>query len=183
MPYKGRRQIDTSRPVYEPKCVRGEVIPADEYGPYIKDEIYLHTMMGEHLDQICTRENFPSKATIMRWLRKDAQFKEEFIECQRIAILDDAAKMQWIADGNAKVQIERVSIDEDGEEVTTFLEVQEDVQRSALRVKTIQWRASRLLPKVFGDRIQNDHNFEKTESLLDLLKSADNAGHNLPKPN
>lgn len=182
MPHKGRRQTSPPRPVYDPKLVRGEVIPGSSYPDHIKNSIYMHVMMGEHLDIICKRPNYPSKGTVLNWLRVDPQFKEEFIECQRIAVMDNAAKMQWIADGNAKVSIEKVTVNEDGEEITTFLEVPEDTQRSALRIKTIQWLAARLLPKLYGDRVQNDHNFEGG-GLLELLKGADNAGHKLPNQN
>lgn len=183
MPYKGRRQTKDYAQVHMPEPARGEVIHGHEYGQHIKDDILLLIVQGEPLKQICARENFPSELTVARWMFENPQFEKAFINALRISALLAVATMQWIADGNEKMLIENTALSEDGEEITTVLEVQEDVQRSALRVKVIQWRASRLQPKIFGDRAQNGKNAGQDEDkgeLTALIELWDNQGHKLP---
>ncbi len=160
---------------------QGATVVPETYPPDVLDIICQRVLSGERLMAICKQDRMPKEATVMRWLNEDENFRNRFLDCQRIRALLDTELMQSIADGDTKVSIEKVVVNNDGKEETVSVEVPEDVQRSALRVKTIQWRAAKLLPKVFGDKIQQEHTL--TGDLAELLKSASNAGHKLPEAN
>lgn len=159
MPYKGRRQFSkkptASEVVRRAPSTQGEVVIPPEYQPDILDQLCLLVMEGEQLDDICQREGMPSRSTVMRWLNRDPGFMDRYIKASQIRAFLDAERMQAIAD-----------------------DTDEDVSRSKLRVNTIQWRASKLLPNVYGDKVQQEHSI--AGDLLKLLEGASDVGHKLP---
>ena len=91
---------------------------------------------GESLRAICRDDDMPDRATALKWLDKHDDFATKYArarEAQADHLFED---MQQVADtGNP-----------------------EDVQRARLRVMTMQWRASKLAPKKYGDRQEVDLN-------------------------
>jgi len=160
------------------KSSQGATVPPSEFPADILDIVCHRVLCGERLSNIHNDPKMPGQGIILKWLNTDEAFRERFLECQKIRALMDSEHMQDIADGKTKVEIEKVITNTEGEQETVTVEVPEDVQRSALRVKTMQWRASKLLPKVFGDKIQQEHSI--TGDLAKLIDSASNSGHNLP---
>lgn len=111
-------------------------------------------MGGESLRTICADANMPSRTTVIRWQTENAEFGAKCArarEEQAHAIFEE---IQEVADkGNP-----------------------DDVQRAKLRVSTMQWRAAKLLPKVYGDKVEVDLNAkiesEDTGALLAELSRA-----------
>lgn len=178
MASKGRKQTQVKVAAPAAVSVRGEIVPSPQYRPDAVDYICLRVLEGDRLDTIAKDADMPTKATILKWLNNDPGFMQRYLDCLKISALGDAEKMQAIADGESTISVEKTTKNSEGEDITTILEMPEDVQRSALRVKTLQWRLARLLPKVFGDKVQNEHTL--TGDLAKLLKGVDNAGHTLP---
>lgn len=97
----------------------------------IAESICERMMDGESLRAICRDDDMPDRSTVLRWLDADEVFAARYArarEAQADALFED---MQEVADsGNV-----------------------EDTQRAKLRVATMQWRAAKLAPKRYGDKV------------------------------
>jgi hypothetical protein len=106
-----------------------------EFTQAVADEICERLIEGASLRSICGDENMPHRSTVLRWLEADEAFAAKYArarELQADALFED---MQDVADaGNP-----------------------DDVQRAKLRVATMQWRASKLAPKKYGERQEVAH--------------------------
>jgi len=120
------------------------------------------TCMG--LKKMCDMSpDLPDQSTVNLWRYKHPEFSDQYAvaklkqadllaeEC--LDISDDASK--------------DVKYDKDGNETCNT----EFVQRSRLRIDTRKWLASKLLPKAYGDRKQDDDTPANTliEKLLEKL--------------
>ena len=114
----------------------------------LSDEICERLIEGESLRSICSDKDMPSRATVLRWMGADAAFEAK---CARARVLQADTlfeELQSIADeGNP-----------------------DDVQRAKLRVSVMQWRASKLAPKKYGDRIthQGDDDADPIKTKTNL---------------
>lgn len=113
---------------------------------------------------ICSHnDEFPDRKTVYAWLSKHPEFRNMYAE----------AKMQQ-ADYLSE---EIIEIADDSTNDTEFkrgekVENREWVNRSRLRVDTRKWLASKLYPRVYGDKIQSDIN-AKVEAKVDATISVD----------
>jgi len=103
---------------------------------------------GRSLRSVCEDESMPDKATVFRWLAKHEAFRDQYARAKEesadalvedmLAIADDGLNDTYTA--------------EDGTERT----MTDVVQRSKLRVETRKWIASKLKPKKYGDKMQQE---------------------------
>ena len=106
---------------------------------------------GQSLRKICSLESFPPMSTVMQWLFNPSSFRDGFMEQYRRA-------RQMQAETHAD---ELIDIADDSSEDEIFTDEgkrllnKEFVQRSKLRIETRQWVTSRLLPKVYGMKIDD----------------------------
>lgn len=103
------------------------------YSDELADTICERMANGESLRNICRDDGFPDRNTVLRWLAKQehAEFAAKYARAREAQADYLAEDMQDVADG-AKP---------------------EDVQVARLRVLTMQWRASKLAPKRYGDKL------------------------------
>ncbi len=105
---------------------------------------------GQSLRKICSLEIMPRMSTVMQWLFNPSDFRDSFMEQYRRA-------RQMQAEVHADEQID-IADDSSEDEIFTDdgrrLLNKEFVARSKLRVETRQWIASRLLPKVYGPKVE-----------------------------
>ena len=101
------------------------------------DAICERLMLGESLRKITRDEDMPSTTSVMRWLQSDEEWGVAF--CGQYA---RARREQ--AELNAERLIE---VAEDAEETSA------GVQKARLLSDNIKWSAAKLLPKVYGDRL------------------------------
>ena len=103
---------------------------------------------GESLRKICLDENMPAHSTILKWLRDIDGFSSQYArarEDQAEFYLDEIIA---ISDESSQDKI----ANEDGTERTDS----EAIQRSKLKVDTRKWVMSKLAPKKYGDKIQQE---------------------------
>jgi len=107
--------------------------PSD-YTPEITDRVCEELMAGKSLIKICEAEDMPDRGTVVRWMNSNPDFaskcaraREEQAEFMDDLILDAA---------NA--------CDED------------NAQSTRVKISAYQWRAMKLKPKKYGDKIQQD---------------------------
>jgi hypothetical protein len=122
------------------------------YTQELADEICARLASGESLRSICKTEGFPHDATVYRWsLDAEHPFSKQYANARQIGYTHLAEELLEIADDGSKDYIEREN--KDGE---PFKAVDHDhIARSRLRVDTRKWLLSKMLPKVYGDRIEH----------------------------
>lgn len=125
------------------------------YTEEIADAICDGLADARSLRSICLDDGMPNQSTVFRWLADEryADFRERYArarEAQADALFDE---MLDIADDGTNDWVERKR--EDGS-TDTVLD-HEHVQRSKLRIDARKWMASKLRPKVYGDKIEHEH--------------------------
>ena len=129
------------------------------YSEDLADRICERIADGESLRSICSDDDMPDRQSVLNWLGEHSDFSAKYArarEAQADHLFED---MQQVADtGNP-----------------------EDVQRARLRVMTMQWRASKLAPKKYGDKQEIDLNVtmdpdQAKARLAELLGKAQSGG-------
>lgn len=120
---------------------------------------------GQSLRAICAAEDMPSQSAVFRWLADErrATFRQQYArarEAQADALFDE---MLDIADDGSNDWMERKRQDGSTDEVLNS----EHVQRSKLRIDARKWMASKLNPKVYGDKLDVTSGNEPLRNLDD----------------
>jgi hypothetical protein len=113
--------------------------PSD-YTQEMADLICEKLCEGESLRAICLQDDMPSRSTVFKWLNDNQDFSDQYArakEEQAEALADDIIS---IADGK-------------GDDLLLTSEIN---QRDKLRVDARKWVASKLKPKKYGDKVQNE---------------------------
>jgi hypothetical protein len=103
--------------------------PSD-YTEHLADEICDRIAAGESLRKICETEGFPHRITVIRWLAAHESFATK---CARARLMQADLMDDKILDAA-----------EDCDE--------ENYQSTKVKISAYQWRASKLAPKIYGDR-------------------------------
>ena len=114
--------------------------------PAILEEVCLRISKGESLRAICKDNHIPDLTTILRWRYEDESFYQQYARARE-------AQAELLAD-----ELFTIS-DDETKDITGELEMPNGVavQRSRLKVDTRKWYLSKVLPKVYGDRVLNEH--------------------------
>lgn len=107
---------------------------------------------GESLRSICRSEEMPGRTTVYRWAIDDiGGFRDQFARARemRAHMLED--DLTEIADDGANDWMERNDPNNPG-----WVANGEHLNRSRLRVDTRKWIASKILPKVYGEKITQE---------------------------
>ena len=91
----------------------------------------------------------PVKSTIYLWLTKHQNFSDQYAKAQGDRTWSMAEDLLEIADDGRNDFMERTAGDE-----TYWVQNGEALQRSRLRVDTRKWLMSKMLPKKYGDKIE-----------------------------
>lgn len=117
----------------------------------IAEKICERLALGETLRGICIDDGMPDVRTVLGWLVEPG--KKEFSHLYAQARLAQAQhlfdELMEIADDGRNDWVQKQL--KNGETATVL--DQEHVQRSRLRVDTRKWYLSKVLPKVYGDKV------------------------------
>lgn len=120
------------------------------YTDQLGETIAASLMAGYSLTKICSVETMPDTATVYRWLAKtDHPFCDRYARAREIQAERMADELLDIADDESK--------DTTGE---LGMPNSVAVQRAKLRTDTRKWIASKLLPKKYGEKVQQEHTGE-----------------------
>lgn len=106
----------------------------------VGDAICERIVNGQSLRAICQDDAMPGASTVLRWLQGDQHvgFREQYTRARQAQAEAAISEITEIADAATN----------------------EDVQVAKLRVDTRKWAASKVLPKVYGERQQIEHTGE-----------------------
>ena len=169
-----------------PTVTPGHVPPApklrfnrpSKYSDEVAREICERIMMQQTLNEIAADPKMPSKRTIVRWLAdtRNVDFREQYYYARRVQAELYVDEIFEIADDSSRDFVTKY--DKDGNEYQE--PNNEHIQRSRVRIDTRKWYASKMVPKIYGDKQQIDH--DVTGDLAELMKTASNHDSGLPPP-
>jgi hypothetical protein len=114
------------------------------YTPETVDVICERIIEGQSLVQICADDDMPGYSTIMQWLSRHAEFAEKYAHARE-------AQADYLADDIIRIADEA-----------------DDAQLARLQVDARKWKASKLAPKKYGDKIDHQHDGALTVQILKL---------------
>lgn len=97
----------------------------------IENEVCSRLIKGESLRRICRDEKMPDRETILNWLESDAEFSAKYARAResQADYMDDL--IQDVADASTA----------------------ETAAADRVKIGAYQWRASKLQPKKYGDKL------------------------------
>ena len=102
-----------------------------EFSQALFDRICERIAEGESLRSICEGADMPARVNVFRWLEGDDALRNQYARAREHQADHEFDEIKAIAD----------------------LASVEDVQVARLRVDTRKWRAGKLRPKVYGDKV------------------------------
>lgn len=103
------------------------------YSDEIADQICDEIIRGASLYRLCERDGFPGERTVYQWLDKNPEFAQKYMRARELQQDREADKIVDIADAA------------------------EDANLARLQIDARKWRASKLAPKKYGDRLDLNH--------------------------
>lgn len=112
----------------------------------IADAICARLAGGDSLRKACREiEGAPDPSTVLRWCEASADFAQQYTRARQVGFMLLADELIEIADDASGDSIET----EDGARPNP-----EWTARSRLRLDTRKWMLSKMLPKVYGDKLE-----------------------------
>ncbi|OAM34235.1 hypothetical protein A7Q01_05850 [Eikenella sp. NML96-A-049] len=107
---------------------------------------------GHSLAAICRRKNLPAPSTIYKWLAESPEFSERYARAREQQADFYADEIIEIADNCPPIH--------------------EEIAKAKVRIDTRKWKAARLAPKKYGDRLDVNATAAvkiETRSLADIF--------------
>jgi hypothetical protein len=138
------------------------------YNREIADKILERLREGEGLNTICRDPDMPSGSAVRGWALDDRDgFGARYARAREIGALAMADDILEIADDARNDWMEK-----HGEDGVAYVLNGEHVARTKLRIDTRKWMLSKVLPKIFGDRVDHTMTIEKLERVEVALVEA-----------
>lgn len=134
-----------------------------DYTDKLADEICdVISCSNKGIKKLCeANENWPHPDTIFLWLKTHKYFSDQYVRAKQLQIEVFIDEILEISDDNTHDYIST----SDGKKVIDH----EHVQRARLRIDTRKWLASKLVPKVYGERTPENNDLEK-DSFIEKAK-------------
>lgn len=94
-----------------------------------KERICLEIAEGKSLKAICEQDDVPSRETVYQWLADDSAFSDKYVRAR-----EDQA--DFYAD-----------------EIIDIADTEPDANKARVRIDARKWKASKLQPKKYGDKV------------------------------
>lgn len=118
------------------------------------DDIILDIESGLSLRASLLKENRPSSRTFFEWIDKDLEKQKQYARA---------------TEKRSDVLFEEIyEIANHTEEDHTPFTGSNVIQRDRLKIDAIKWMLSKMQPKKYGDKIQNEHSGEITTNIISL---------------
>ena len=126
-----------------------------KYSDVITDAICDELASGRSLIQITQESDYPHEVTVYRWLDRHEEFRKKYARARELQAEHYAAEIIRLAD--TPVIAEKRTIKADGSEEVV---IGDNTERTRLQIDARKWYASKLAPKVYGEKIQQEHSGE-----------------------
>lgn len=120
----------------------------------LADAICERLAAGESLVRICAGDGFPSETTVYRWLQTNPAFRDKYAQAREVQAERMADEILEIADDASNDWMVRYT--NGGGDAPGWALNGEHVQRSRLRIDSRKWLMSKMLPKKYGDKVQQE---------------------------
>jgi len=126
------------------------------YTPELTDIICERLASGESLRSISRDSDMPACSTMFKWMREHEQFSKQYVKAKEESADALVEDMLDIADNQVTqpLMIDGKPVEINGEVVMVKDAV--GVNHARLRVDTRKWAASKLKPKKYGDKVQQE---------------------------
>lgn len=148
------------------------------YTERVAKKICERIMRKESLSKICEDPRMPSMQTVIRWFSDDrlADFREMYYYARRVQAELRVDEIFEIADD---VQKDWKPVFDKDQDIVDWTPDNEAIQRSKVRIETRKWYASKMLPRLYGDKVELEHGL--SGELKEMLQKASNNSKGLPK--
>jgi hypothetical protein len=147
------------------------------YTPALAERICDELRTGRTLHDLCAEEGMPADSTVLNWMKTDRDgFRARYWRAREIGYLAMADEIIAIADDGRNDWMDRQAV-QAGEAPATD---PESVARSRLRITARCWLLSKMLPRLFGNRLSVETVHEAGDSLRALLQAIDGRTRGLP---
>lgn len=117
-------------------------------------EICKRLAAGQTLREVCRDEAMPSESVVRGWALDDREgFSAQYTRARELGYMAMADELLEVADDGKNDWMERQGEDDQ----KLYVLNGEHVQRSRIRVDTRKWLLSKALPKVYGDKLTQEH--------------------------
>lgn len=135
----------------------GKNKPRVTYSEEIIDLILERISCGESVNAICSSPDMPTRSSFFRWLKDDQSLLTRYKTALETRAYLFAEEIIHIVD-------EEPSRNANGSMDSAFVTWQKS------RVDARKWIVSRMLPKIYGDKVGLTHNTEKDDPLAKLIQ-------------
>lgn len=157
-----RKKAAAKSPKAKPEAAKRPRGRPTVYTRAIADLICKRIASGMSLRQACADEDIPPASTVRGWVVDDIDgFAERYTRARMLLAEHWADELVEIADDSSRDMV----LTKEGEKLDS-----EHVQRSRLRVDTRKWIIARMLPKVYGDKIDLNHGVQPDNPLATLAE-------------
>lgn len=122
------------------------------YTKELADRICEQLASGDSMRTVCKAKGMPAMSTVFKWLREHKEFSEQYARAKEEAVDALVEEILDIADDASNDWMIRHG--KDGQE--SWQINGEHVQRSRIRIDARKWIASKLKPKKYGEKIEQD---------------------------
>jgi hypothetical protein len=124
-----------------------------KYTQKLAAEMCYRITEGQSVREICNDPEMPSMSAFFRWLNEKPEFKEQYAIAKELGAEALFADILSIADDGSNDYMEK--LDKDGNAIGYQVNG-EALGRSRLRVDARKWYLSKVLPKVYGDKVTQE---------------------------
>ena len=164
-------EVATTPEVVEP-VKRSQGGRPSSYTPELAKEILRQITEGKSLRKICAAEGMPWDSTVRDWIIDDREgFHAHYMRAIQTRAITWGEEILEVADDGSN----DTYIDPNTGQERLNAEV---VARSRLRIDTRKWLLSKMLPKVYADKIDVNHGVQPDNPLASLIQRV--AGTGLP---
>jgi len=125
---------------------------------------------GESLRAICREDGMPVISTVLKWKLEKPLFSEQYDEARQAQAQHLFDELLEVADDGTNDFVEKAI---EGGKIVVNPNT-EHIARSRLRVDTRKWYLSKVLPKIYGDKVDLTSNGETLPTpILGMIEKKD----------
>ena len=154
-----------ARKAKHPLMLDGKTWDREEVLRIVCEQISCSTdSIGRVLQNGWEGQTLPRYSTFMLWLEESPVFSERYAKAKQAQAEYMVSELLEIADDGRNDWIERNDPSNPGYRVNG-----EHINRSRLRVDTRKWVAAKLMPKVYGEKLETTHKFDNLDQVLGAI--------------